>query len=256
MVAKSSIQDSSSKKSSQVSTKSNSTSAGIKFVKNEPYTENEYGLPHGQYTEKIYYLRSYVPRFVAALIPSSASYVVEYSWNGYPRCKTIYHVPYFGDKFYLCVDSVYCDDEEARENAMDLTGDELEMREVVQIDICSEEFVALQKDEDPTKFKSEKYARGPFSIGWFKSKPKPMMYAYKVVRFEFKRFGIQQKVEKWCQQFAFRNSFVRFSRRIVCWMDEWLSLSITDIRNLEKEAAAVTAENFSRSYSELAEVAA
>jgi len=64
------------------------------------------------------------------------------------------------------------------------------------------------------------------------------------------------RVEKWCQQFAFRNSFVRFSRRIVCWMDEWLSLSITDIRNLEKEAAAVTAENFSRSYSELAEVAA
>lgn len=59
--------------------------SGLEILVNEPYkTENE----SGQYTHKVIYLGSKMPRIVAALLPSSLKRMEEKAWNAYPKCRT------------------------------------------------------------------------------------------------------------------------------------------------------------------------
>mmetsp|Transcript_5056 Transcript_5056/g.10705 ORF Transcript_5056/g.10705 Transcript_5056/m.10705 type:complete len:242 (+) Transcript_5056:203-928(+) len=184
MVAKSSMEDSGAK-----------SGTGVEFVKNEPYVENDHNLPPGQYTEKVYFIRSYLPKFLAALLPESAASIIEYSWNAFPRCKTEYYVPFFGNKLHLSVESVYLPDSTPRANALGLSKAELAQRTVSTLDIASAEFVALPTNacDDPTRFQSRETGRGRLSASkWFKDH-KPLIYAYKLVRLEFKKLGLQTK---------------------------------------------------------------
>jgi len=184
MVAKSSMEDSGA-----------ASGTGVEFVKNEPYTDNEHQLPPGQFTEKVYFVRSYLPRFLAALLPESASSIVEFSWNAFPRCKTVYQCPYFGTKLSVSVDSIYLRDKTPRANALGLSKAELAQRSVISLDIASREFVALPAAaaDDPTRFVSAKTNRGQLVASKWYTSHEPLMYAYKVVRLDFKKLGLQSK---------------------------------------------------------------
>jgi len=273
MIAKSTMQDSGKK-----------SQAGVEFVKNEPYTDNSEGLPPGQFTEKIYFLSAYMPKFITMLLPSACSNVVELAWNAYPVCRTIYFSPYFGDKFTLQIDSVYADAQPPGESAnhekngkikkpskavnggitndMDvdengayynvhkLSKDELKERQVVFLDMCSEEYLALPPEEDPTIYYSERTQRGRWCVGFHKTH-KPLMYAYKLVKFEFRKMGMS-KVEHWVQNYGMRNSFLRYARRIVCWIDSWFGMSMEQIRDLEKQAAKIAHDRLDDTETEFA----
>ncbi|CAL8339362.1 unnamed protein product [Boreogadus saida] len=59
---------------------------GVKVLVNEPYEKDG---EKGQYTHKIYYLQSKVPKFLRVMAPKGSLEVHEKAWNAYPYCRTI-----------------------------------------------------------------------------------------------------------------------------------------------------------------------
>ncbi|KAJ7994255.1 hypothetical protein DPEC_G00263990 [Dallia pectoralis] len=58
---------------------------GIEVLKNEPYEKEG---EKGQYTHKIYHLKSKVPAFVKMIAPEGSLVFHEKAWNAYPYCRT------------------------------------------------------------------------------------------------------------------------------------------------------------------------
>jgi len=206
---------------------------GVEIVKNEPYVENEHGLPPGQYTEKWMYFKSKVPKFIAMLMPESALQLKEKSWNAFPKSLTIYENAWLGDKFHLSVETMHSNDRGTQFNANNLSPEDLELRKVDYINIsCEDPAVKFETNEDPRNFVSEKTLRGPYKEDWFETEPF-CMCAYKVVRLRFKVWGAQTKVEQWGQE-GIRGPFVAYHRKLICWMDEWFGMTMHDIRQMEE----------------------
>ncbi|CAN8077357.1 unnamed protein product [Agarophyton chilense] len=217
---------------------------GIEIVRNEAFDENSpvniHKMPPGQYTEKIMHLRSRLPKFVAMVLPVSMTEIVEKSWNSFPWCKTEYSNPFFGEKFYMSVETMHADDRGTQENAVNLPAEDLAKRKVDYLNIaCEDPSVPMEKGEDPTKFLSEKTGRGNLS-STFMEDHDPIMTCYKVVKLRFKVFGLQSKAEQWGHLYGIRNPFLQYHRKIFCWIDEWYGMSIADIRAIEDKTAEIT----------------
>ncbi|KAK5972127.1 Phosphatidylinositol transfer protein, partial [Trichostrongylus colubriformis] len=63
------------------------------------------------------------------------------------------------------------------------------------------------------------------------------MCAYKMCRVEFRYWGLQTRAERWIHDLALRNTMLRAHRQAWAWQDEWVGLTMADIRRLEAEAA-------------------
>lgn len=231
-------------KSSQEETGKNA-GEGIEIVENRPYTSgdaiNKHNMPDGQYTHKIMHLRSKLPSYVSALVPDSLTDVIEYSWNAFPHTLTMYANAYFGEKFFLSVETMHCNDRGDQENAVNLSAEDIKLRIVDHIDIAAKDSsVKFDPKADPRSFKSEKTGRGPLVDGYRKTGADPMMTCYKVVKLRFKVFGLQSRVEAWGQASGIRNPFLEYHRKIFCWIDEWFGMSLEQIRAMEDETAAIT----------------
>ncbi|OSX69581.1 hypothetical protein BU14_1377s0001 [Porphyra umbilicalis] len=218
---------------------------GIEIVKNEPF-EGKNGQPGGQYTEKIFHLKSRVPRFIAALLPADSMRLVERSWNSFPHCKTHYSNAWLGDKLHLSVETMHSSDRGEQQNAVNLSKADLAARSVDVINIATDLPNKIVPGEDPTTFVSQKTGRGKLRPGWEKTVD-PIMCAYKVVQFRFKVFGVQTKVEQWGQYYGMRLPFLQYHRKLFCWIDEWHGLTIEDIRKMEAETQRITKEKLAAS---------
>lgn len=193
------------------------------------------------------HLKSNIPKFIAMLVPDSMTDIVEYSWNSFPHCKTEYTNAFFKDKFVMSVETMHADDRGIQENAVNLSQDDLSKRKVDYINIaCEDSSVKFAPDADPTKFRSEKTGRGPLKPG-FMADHDPIMTCYKVVKFRFKVFGLQTRVEQWGHQYGIRNPFLEYHRKLFCWIDEWFGLKIEDIRKMEDETAKITKQKLEES---------
>lgn len=174
------------------------------------------------------------------LIPDTMTDIVEYSWNAFPHCRTEYYNAYYGDKFMLSVETIHANDRGTQGNAVSLPAEEIEKRKVDYINIaCADSYVKMGDGEDPSRFVSAKTGRGSLKPRFIEDHD-PIMCCYKVVKFRFKVFALQSKVESWGQQYGIRNPFLQAHRRLFCWMDEWYGLTIEDIRKMEDETALIT----------------
>jgi len=177
---------------------------------------------------------------VCVLLPKDSTIVHEKSWNMYPVVKTILYNEYFKKKARIELDTVTrdCVNGQFDENVHNLTSEQLEKREIVEIDIAE----ALspneyKKEEDPTIFKSEKSGRGPLVPGeWIKNPKTPLICCYKLVLVEFKVYGLQTKVENYLKN-MYKSIFSIFHRQIFCWIDKWHGLTIEDVRQIEEKLA-------------------
>ena len=217
---------------------------GVEIIRNEPFTKdsplNVRNMEPGQYTEKIMHLKSKLPKMIAAMLPTSMTNVVEKSYNSFPHCYTEYSNAFFGEKFFLSVETMHCDDRGTQGNALGLGKEELIKRKVDYINIsCNDSGVKFERGEDPTVYCSKKTGRGPFGSRFFEHYS-PIMCCYKVVKLRFKVFGMQTKVEQWGMLYGIRNPFVQYHRKLVCWMDEWFGMGLEDIRKMEMETAKIT----------------
>ena len=101
--------------------------------------------------------------------PKGSLEVHEEAWNAYPYCKTVLSNPgYMKDNFYIIIESYHIADRGEQENVHELEDKKLKKRTVVNIDIANDAVAPadFKKDEDPTKFKSEKTGRGPLTGNW------------------------------------------------------------------------------------------
>ncbi|KAL7392423.1 hypothetical protein ABVT39_024462 [Epinephelus coioides] len=203
---------------------------GIEVLKNEPY-ENE--GEKGQYTHKIYHLKSKVPTFVKMIAPEGSLIFHEKAWNAYPYCRT--------NDFCIKIETWHKPDLGTQENVHKLDSSTWQNVAVVPIDIADRSQVSnadYKLDEDPAKFKSAKTGRGPLGPTWKKELAAktdcPKMCAYKLVTVKFKWWGLQNKVEGFIHEQE-KRIFTNFHRQLFCWIDKWVELNMDDIRRMEAE---------------------
>lgn len=141
--------------------------------------------------------------------------------NAYPYCKTVYSSSYFIDKFSIEITSIHKNDNGNIDNIHNLSPSELKQRKVDIIDIVQDpvDKKHYKKDEDPVLYKSIKTNRGPFKPNWQYNNNGniPIMTCYKLVKVQFKMFGLQNKVEQFIHKTAIREQFLLLNRKAVCW---------------------------------------
>ncbi|XP_014294275.1 phosphatidylinositol transfer protein alpha isoform [Halyomorpha halys] len=215
---------------------------GVEFITNEDFTgtplfDNRFSS--GVYSYKIYRIASRLPTFIRLLFDSNSMDIHEESWNAYPYCRTIVTNPgYMKDNFSIIIESIHENGRGINENAHLLPPEVLERRSVVTIDIGNDPFTKgdYKKDTDPSRFVSVKTKRGPLKDDWI-SNANPIMTCYKLVRAEFKWFGLQARIENFIQE-SEQKLFLRFHRQVFCWIDNWHDLNIDDIYLIEAETKA------------------
>ncbi|XP_062238699.1 phosphatidylinositol transfer protein beta isoform-like isoform X1 [Platichthys flesus] len=211
---------------------------GIEVLKNEPYEKDG---EKGQYTHKIYHLKSRVPGLIRYLAPESAMVFHEKAWNAYPYCRTIVTNEYMKDNFFIKIETWHKPDIGTQENVHGLDQATWDKVTVVPIDIADNlkvEAADYKPDEDPTKFKSVKTGRGPLGPNWKRELGSqtdcPKMCAYKLVTVKFKWWGLQNKAENIIHDQE-KRIFTNFHRQVFCWIDKWVDLTMEDIRRMEAE---------------------
>ncbi|XP_039580592.1 phosphatidylinositol transfer protein beta isoform [Passer montanus] len=211
---------------------------GIQVLKNEPYEQDG---EKGQYTHKIYHLKSKVPGFVRMIAPEGSLVFHEKAWNAYPYCRTIVTNEYMKDDFFIKIETWHKPDLGTTENVRNLYPNTWKSVEVVHIDIADRTQVEpgdYKADEDPALFQSVKTKRGPLGPNWKKElatdEECPKMCAYKLVTIKFKWWGLQNKVENFIQKQE-KRIFTNFHRQLFCWIDKWIELTMEDIRRMEDE---------------------
>ena len=63
------------------------------------------------------------------------------------------------------------------------------------------------------------------------------MYMYHAIFFQvdFRYWGLQSKVERFIHDYGLRRVMLRAHRQAWAWQDEWVGLTMDDIRRLERE---------------------
>jgi len=133
------------------------------------------------------------------------------------------------------------------ENIFKLGDDDLENREIVKIDIAADtKYNDTTFKDDPTKFKSTKTGRGPLDKDW-ETKTNPIICLYKLLIVDF---AISDSlVPKKLKSFLIRNmakGMNKYHRKLFCSMDEWVDLTMEDIRELEKECAELLPQEMNK----------
>ncbi|KAF2074202.1 hypothetical protein CYY_004488 [Polysphondylium violaceum] len=216
------------------SNESSRSGENVEVLAREAYTD-ERGY-QGVYTHKLFLLNRSLPRFASAILPKSALKIEEKSWNCFPHTKTLYSCPFFGEKFYLCIESMHKNGNQEEENVFNLPKDVLKKRIIDNIDIAFDPIDTkdYKMDEDPKYFKSSLTNRGPLDEkGWHK-KQDPSMICYKLVSVNFNYWGFQHKVEQLVQNNGLRDLFLKAHRSMFCWLDEWYGLSEIELLDYEQ----------------------
>ncbi|XP_071850387.1 membrane-associated phosphatidylinositol transfer protein 2-like isoform X2 [Apostichopus japonicus] len=220
--------------------------SGVEILVNRPYENGPGGC--GQYTHKIYHIGSHMPGWFRAILPKTALMVEEESWNAYPYTRTRYTTPFI-EKFSLDVETKYLPDAGHQENVFNLSPSEMKNRVIDLIDMVNDPVASgdYSEEEDPTIYVSQKTERGPLSSDWIKTDSDnnfipqngctDIMCAYKLIRVEFRYWGMQNRIEKFIHDVALRKTMLHAHRQAWCWQDEWCDLKMEDIRQLEQEAA-------------------
>ncbi|XP_066467425.1 membrane-associated phosphatidylinositol transfer protein 1 isoform X1 [Tiliqua scincoides] len=220
--------------------------SGVEILANRPYVDGPGGS--GQYTHKIYHVGSHIPSWFRALLPKAALQVEEESWNAYPYTRTRYTCP-FVEKFSIEIETYYRPDAGKQNNIFNLNAVERRQRILDIIDIVRDPISPSEYkiEEDPRLYHSVKTGRGPLGDDWLENAiAGPLMCAYKLCKVEFRYWGMQSKIEQFIHDVGLRKVMLRAHRQAWCWQDEWIDLTMDDIRRLEEETALMLAKKMAK----------
>lgn len=204
---------------------------GVETISNVPCEDEKYGK--GQFTEKRIHLSSRLPYWIQSFCPK-IFYVTEKAWNYYPFTITEYTCS-FVPKLNVVIKTKFEDNRGDSENALELNEEQLKQREVDFIDIAYDEVNPkhYKEEEDLRYFQSKKTGRGPLPEEWQKTVT-PIMCSYKVVEASFEVWGMQTKCEDLIHK-SIREILVLGHRQAFAWVDEWITMSLSDVRIYECE---------------------
>ncbi|KAF6201254.1 hypothetical protein GE061_005701 [Apolygus lucorum] len=135
------------------------------------------------------------------------------------------------DSVFVIIESIHLPDHGTQENVHGLPPEKLKLREVVYVDVGREP-LNNKDSKDPKKFVSQKTGRGPFTGNWSET-AKPIMTCYKLVTIEIKVWAFQSRVENFVANYQ-KKIFSNFHQDLVCGMDDWLHLTMAEIRVFEE----------------------
>lgn len=119
------------------------------------------------------------------------------------------------------------------QQCLDIPADKLSERAVDEIDIAFDELTKHYKpEEDPKLFQSEKTKRGPLIEGW--RNETPIMCSYKLVDASFEVWGFQTRVEDYIHR-CIRDVLLLGHRQAFTWIDDWIDMSLDDVRAYERQ---------------------
>ncbi|XP_050294595.1 cytoplasmic phosphatidylinositol transfer protein 1 [Anthonomus grandis grandis] len=204
---------------------------GVEVVENKKIEDSTHGK--GQYTEKRIHLSNRLPYWIQAIIPK-IFYVTEKAWNYYPYTITDYTCSFI-PRFHISIQTKYENNPGTTENCLDLPPEKLAERIVESIDIAYDEVTPkhYKEEEDLRYFKSKKTGRGPLVDGW-RTNFQPVMCSYKLVDAYFEVFGLQTKVEEFIHS-CIREILLLGHRQAFAWMDEWIEMTMEDVRKYESQ---------------------
>lgn len=214
--------------------RNNKQSPFVTEVKRERYYDKERDL-YGIYTEKVCNIRTLLPAFIKVFVPESSSILVEKAWNSFPdRCLTIYESPFLGNNLHLSIESKYIgNDKGDYNNALNLSDDDLSTRQVVHLNIASEEHLKFTSGTNVRELNSKKKESIPVmdEDGVWIREGDPIMCCYKVAKLHVnKKLGLPAaKIEQWGHKHGLQLSFLRFHRKQLCWIDSWSHLNVSDV---------------------------
>ena len=189
----------------------------------------------GQYTYKIHMIGS-LPWWLKLCVRGKKADIHEESWNSHPFFITIVSLPMFGGRFHGDIKSMSIDFESPKtDNVFNLGKNDLEKRKSVDIDIAGQMFKSYE--DDPKQFKSKKTGRGPLGDDWMnKMDHISNNYTLIVIDLNVSNFLIPGRFKKYVIRMATKIMW-KYYRKMFCTMDEWINLTMDDIRKLEKECA-------------------
>jgi hypothetical protein len=208
--------------------------AGVEILANQPTRHPKLGV--SQYTKKIFHIDKRFPGWLRMIVPKAGSYLLEESWNAYPRTITDVTCPRF-NSFRISVETEHLPDR-GESNPHGLSKN----CEIVHVDIAEQRTAGDEQEStqhgrqeptvDLTSFRS-KCGRGPL-VGKWQTDVKPVMCAYKKVTCEFQTWGMQTRVENFMHQYE-QALFHKANRNMFCWIDEWFGLTMHELRLFEAE---------------------
>ncbi|OHT02319.1 Phosphatidylinositol transfer protein beta isoform [Tritrichomonas foetus] len=222
---------------------------GIEIVECKPYEkENESGI----YTYKIFHFKSKIPSFIRWAIPDKYLHIHEKSYNGFPHLFTNEFVPGMADQLLLSIETQhfeYKKDMEFPNNSVNLTDEELSQREIIYIDILNGQPQSDNPNEQIVGFTCpEAGINTPITEpdGYDPSQPPKwidnyegdLMCCVKVIRFNFKWFGLQTAVEAYVSDIFYPKLFTESHRKIIGSMKDWYNLTWEEVRKQEEEIEA------------------
>lgn len=224
---------------------------GVVVLKNEAYdnTDGHLGVSEisgnvipknkGQYTLKQYFLGSRVPTWLTYVLPGDLFFLYEEAWNAFPDCITILTSKFMSNKkARISVRTLFFDEDSGvKENAHNLTASELAERKVFNLNIAEQDQTdkEYQKEYDPALCKSEKSGRGPLAKDWVEKSEPPVMCCYKLVRVDFKVWGLQGKTENLVAQ-SQKKLFLKTHGQVFAQLDNYFDMKMSDIREMEDNA--------------------
>lgn len=123
---------------------------------------------------------------------------------------------------------------------LSLSADKLTERQVVELDIAFDDLSSdkhYKREEDPKFYRSTKTNRGPLLEGW--RDDQPIMCSYKLVNASFEVWGFQTRVEDYIHR-CISDVLLLGHRQAFTWIDNWIDMSIDDVREYEKRLQAET----------------
>lgn len=195
----------------------------IKVLVNEDYDHEVFGPCRK--TVKLLNLNSKIQPFIRKFLPKDAQKLEETSFNAFPRCNTKYKNLYFSEKtFGITVDSMHLQSKELKDNVLEIPEKIYKKTKVKTLNIA-----AGKGKFDP---KSATCQRGPLSDNWIEES-EHVMVCYKFVTIEVHCFGfgwVAEHIEKNLEKL-----FMESHQQLYCEMDEWIGMSMEDIRKMEDE---------------------
>lgn len=209
---------------------------GVEVIKNEECSDPVHGV--GRYTEKRIHLSNRLPTWIQSVIPK-IFYITEKAWNYFPYTITEYTCSFL-PRYSIYIETRYEDNAGTSQNCLNLSNEELQKREIDFVDIAFDPLPPkhYKEKEDLTKFKSVKTDRGPLLKNW-KDESSPIMCSYKCVKVKFEVFGMQGRVESFTQK-TVRDILLLGHRQAFAWIDEWINMSMDDLREYESSTNEAT----------------
>mmetsp|Transcript_6843 Transcript_6843/g.22013 ORF Transcript_6843/g.22013 Transcript_6843/m.22013 type:complete len:305 (-) Transcript_6843:466-1380(-) len=228
---------------SKISEEESGGGEGVEIV--EAVREADPSLPHLDLdiaptirTLKRYHLGSNLPKAIATALPSGSAVLDEQSYTSFPYCRTEMTSGYMKDNLTFSLATLHLGSESMDtpfpSNALGLSDKDVSRRVVHALP--SSVANGWQRELDEADATQPASLRRSSSSSSSSAPSQPYTMIVKVLRLNFSWFGLQNLVERFIVNYLGK-LFERTVRDIWSYRDEWSSLSLAQVRALEREAA-------------------